>query len=118
MEVAGVANVELRLLGRSHEAPREDRPPPRMEPVDPEAGEFDVQIGAFTDPANAYRLRQRMLQTWPAVHVVRYLDPRSGQLFHRVRVGPLDGSRRADEAKLQLEGEGFEPFIVRHDPNE
>lgn len=115
MERAGVARVELRLLGQAPGPPaggRQDTPPPVMRPVEPESGPFDVQVGAFAVADNAYRLRQRLRRDWPAVHVVRFHE------FYRVRVGPLDGERAAEQAAGRLRRDGYEGWVIRHDPEE
>ena len=113
MEIAGVAPVELRILGSSRKPPaKEGRPKPVLGPVDPEIGQFDVQVGAFKEWSNAYRLRDRLQAAWPRVHVIRYRE------FLRVRVGPFPNEREAREAVPVLQEEGFDPFVVRHDAEE
>ena len=54
-----------------------------------------VQAGAFTDPANAERLRAQLTQArFGPVHIVR--ETRDGRTFHRVRIGPVGSVEESD----------------------
>jgi rare lipoprotein A len=91
--------------------------PVRVEVVsgnDPFGGYFTVQVGAFKDPANAQRLRERMDALYPPAMIQQVaLDEGT---FYRVRVGRILGEqsaqRFADELKVK---EGFHSMVVRLD---
>jgi peptidoglycan lytic transglycosylase len=82
--------------------------------VDPEAGYFTVQVGAFRDPANAQRLRERLGESYSPIFVQQFDSPDG--LYYRVRVGKVSGEDAARQFGEQLRvREGFTPFVVRLD---
>ena len=82
--------------------------------VDVTAGDFTVQVGAFKDPANADRLRDRLSLTYSPVFIQQYDSPDG--LFYRVRVGKISGEQAAQDFGDKLRNaEGFTPFVVRLD---
>jgi rare lipoprotein A len=116
-ERAGVARVELRILGASPKDPkpepeRRSEPPPVLEPVDPDEGPFDVQVGAFSDHDNARRFQRELELSFPRVHLVRFAE------YLRVRVGPYRDRAGAESAQAELLAMGHPGFVTRHDPEE
>jgi len=94
----GTAPVRLEVLGG----------------VDPTAGFFTVQVGAFRDHGNAERLRERLNASYSPIFIQQYDSPDG--LLYRVRVGKTAGEEAARQLSEQLRGrEGFTPFIVRLD---
>jgi rare lipoprotein A len=94
----GTAPVRLEVLGG----------------VDPTAGFFTVQVGAFRDRGNADRLRERLNATYSPIFIQQYDSPDG--LLYRVRVGKIAGEEAARQFSEQLRGrEGFLPFVVRLD---
>lgn len=92
--------------------------PVRLEVITPgidlTAGYFTVQVGAFRDPNNAQRLRDRLSVSYSPIFIQRY-DAPDGTYF-RVRVGKVSGEDAAQRLGEQLHGhEGFTPFVVRLD---
>jgi rare lipoprotein A len=84
--------------------------------VDPTAGFFTVQVGAFRDRANADRLRDRLNASYSPVFIHQYDSP-DGVLY-RVRVGKISGEDSAHQFSDQLhDREGFTPFVTRLDEN-
>jgi rare lipoprotein A len=82
--------------------------------VDPTGGFFTVQVGAFRDPGNAQRLRDRLNLSYSPIFVQQYDSPDG--LYYRVRVGKVSGEDAARQLGEQLRGrEGFTPFVVRLD---
>jgi rare lipoprotein A len=83
-------------------------------PSNPTAGIFGVQIGAFSDEANADRIRDRMLQTYASV-TIQEIDTPNGH-FYRVRVGRYATEDQAEQAAAKLTQDGgFNSFVVRLD---
>ena len=77
------------------------------------AGSFSVQVGAFSERANADRLRAQFTARYP-VYVQEY-DAPAGH-FYRVRVGRATTQREAEQLAGQLSSEsGFPTFVVRLD---
>lgn len=82
--------------------------------VDVTGGFFTVQVGAFRDPGNAQRLRDRLSASYSPIFIQQYDSPDG--LFYRVRVGKVTGEDAARDFGEQLrEREGFTPFVVRLD---
>jgi len=95
----GVAPVRVEVLGN----------------VDPTAGFFTVQVGAFHDHGNAERLRDRLAVSYSPVFIQQYDAPEG--TFYRVRVGKISGEDAARQFGEQLRSrEGFTPFVTRLDP--
>ena len=115
--------VEGRIIDLSMAAAREIDSigpgvvPVRLEilsPVNPTAGFFTVQVGAFRDRGNAERLRERLGAAYSPIFIQNYESPDG--LFYRVRVGRVPGEDAARQFGEQLRShEGFTPFIVRLD---
>jgi len=82
--------------------------------IDPVGGFFTVQVGAFRDPNNAQRLRDRLTLSYSPVFIQQYDGPDG--LYYRVRVGKITGEDAARQFGQRLrEHEGFTPFVVRLD---
>ncbi len=116
--------VENRIIDLSLAAAREiDSVGPGVVPVrveivspgiDPTAGFFTVQVGAFRDPANAERLRERLNASYSPIFIQQYDSPDG--LYYRVRVGRISGEDTARQFGEQLRArEGFTPYVVRLD---
>jgi len=116
--------VENRIIDLSLAAAREiDSVGPGVVPVrvevltsgvDVTGGFFTVQVGAFRDPGNAQRLRDRLNLAYSPIFVQEYDSPDG--TFYRVRVGKVAGEDAARQFGEQLrQREGFTPFVVRLD---
>ncbi len=82
--------------------------------IDPTAGFFTVQVGAFRDRGNAERLRERLNASYSPIFIQPYDSPDG--LFYRVRVGKVPGEGAAQQFGEQLRNrEGFTPMVVRLD---
>jgi rare lipoprotein A len=96
--VAGVVPVRVEVLGG----------------VDPTAGYFTVQVGAFRDRGNAERLRDRLSVSYSPIFIQEYDSPDG--VFYRVRVGRISGEDAAHQFGEQLHGrDGFTSFVTRLD---
>jgi rare lipoprotein A len=94
----GVVHVRLEVLGN----------------VDPTAGYFTIQVGAFRDRANAERLKTRLSEEYSPIFIQQY-DTTDGP-FYRVRVGKISGEDAARQLAGQLHNkEGFTTFVMRLD---
>lgn len=80
-----------------------------VRPVDEEAGEFELQVGAFRDEGNARRLAERLRSEGHGARLTVTLDG-----FTRVRVGPYRSRREAETAIASIAVEEI-PFVVRRD---
>lgn len=79
-----------------------------------DSGSFTVQIGAFSDRANAERLKQRLAAEYKPIFIQDFDSP-TGHFF-RVRVGSASSITAAQNlaAKLRADG-GFNTFVIRLD---
>jgi rare lipoprotein A len=84
----------------------------------PAVSDFTVQVGAFADPANAERLRDRLLARYQPIFIQDY-DAPTGH-FYRVRVGRVPSPDAAQQLAVQLrDSDGFQTFVMRLDqPND
>jgi rare lipoprotein A len=110
LDLARAAAVALDMLGTG-------TAPVRIEllsgPVAP-VGDFTVQIGAFTDRANAERLRDRLLAHYQPI-LIQEDDTPAGHFF-RVRVGRLPTPEAAQQLATQLKSsEGYQTYVMRLD---
>jgi rare lipoprotein A len=99
MVAAGTARVRVEIISGA--------------PI-PSLGKFAVQVGAFSDRANAERLRDQLAATYQPVSIQDFTGP-TGRLF-RVRVGdvPNESAARQLAAKVQSDS-GLHAFVVRLD---
>ncbi|MBI5523665.1 MAG: septal ring lytic transglycosylase RlpA family protein [Desulfarculus sp.] len=95
----GTALVEVKALGyRQMGTGVAGKPAVYVPPPSYDTGTFTVQVGAFTNTANAQRLAAKLRPQWGTVSVVRY--DRGDAVFHRVWVGKVS---RLEEAKALQE---------------
>jgi rare lipoprotein A len=110
LDLARAAAVALDMIGTG-------TAPVRIELLsgpNPAVGDFTVQIGAFTDRANAERLRERLLARYQPIFIQDY-DAPAGH-FYRVRVGQVPSPDAAQQLAAQLkDSDGFQTFVVRLD---
>ncbi|CAO0819875.1 Endolytic peptidoglycan transglycosylase RlpA [Desulfarculales bacterium] len=102
----GTAPVVVRALGyRQMGTGEADRPVVYVPPPSYETGTFTVQVGAFTNPANAQRLAEQLRPRWGKVSVARY--DRGDAVFHRVWVGKVNQLQEAKELETKLRAAGL-----------
>jgi rare lipoprotein A len=82
--------------------------------IDPHAGWFTVQIGAFRERANAEKLRDRLSSSYSSVAIQSFDSPKGS--YYRVHVGKVSGEDAAKKLGQELhEREGVKPLIFRVD---
>jgi rare lipoprotein A len=110
LDLARAAAVSLDMIGTG-------TAPVRIELISgpsPAGGEFTVQVGAFSDRANAERLRDLLLPHYQPIFVQDYDSP-TGH-FYRVRVGRVPSPDAAQQLAVQLRNsDGFQTFVMRLD---
>jgi rare lipoprotein A len=98
---AGIARVRLELISSGGRAPVT-------------AGNFTVQVGAFTVRDNAERLRAQLMVRYGPVFIQDYDAPTG--YFYRVRVGRVPTQQGAEQLAARLRNEQrFSTFVVRLD---
>lgn len=88
-------------------APVQERPAFTPSPA---VGGYFVQVGAYSDPANAQRVRAAVSTAGPVVVDVR--TTASGSELFRVRVGPWASREEADAARQTLYSLGYGESVV------
>lgn len=89
--------------------------PPATGPAQPAAAQqpaWAVQLGAFSSRGKADGLVAKLRARGYSAFVLEYRA--SGQLLHRVRVGPEQDRTRAVEIADRLRNDGFEPVVAPH----
>ncbi|MEQ1491728.1 MAG: septal ring lytic transglycosylase RlpA family protein, partial [Terricaulis sp.] len=76
----------------------------------PAVGTFFVQVGAYSDPVNAQRVRDAVSAAGPVVVDTR--NTASGAELFRVRVGPWASREEADAARQTLSTLGYGESVV------
>jgi len=80
-------------------------------PVSDDADSYILQVGSFRTSADAEQMKARLaLQGFAAlVQTVKVND----ETWHRVRIGPVPGARKADEMRSQLSQAGIESLVMK-----
>ncbi len=72
---------------------------------------YILQVGSFRNPSDAEQMKARLalLGNVAAIQVVTVNDA----TWHRVRIGPVKGARRADEVRRMLQDNGIETLVMK-----
>lgn len=101
MEVV-VPEQELNKKSRPEETPA----------AQADAGDYLLQVGSFRENSDAEQLKARLalLGVTARIQTVTVNDA----TWHRVRVGPVSGARKADEMRRQLASNGIESLVMKN----
>ena len=72
---------------------------------------FILQAGSFRSAADADQMKAQ-LALLGAVANVQTVNV-DGETWHRVRVGPVDGARAADQLRRQLQDNGIDVLVLK-----
>ncbi|MCP3954757.1 MAG: SPOR domain-containing protein, partial [Desulfobacterales bacterium] len=101
------ANVTVTALGsRVTTAQPATSKPARYRPVDWSRGRFTFQVGAFSDPKNAERYKNKLGSLYKNAHIMPYFHPEHGKLYG-VRIGLANSYKQALDYKTALRQKGF-----------
>ena len=80
-------------------------------PADDAAGAYILQVGSFRNAADADQMKARLalLGAQASIQVVTVNDA----TWHRVRIGPVEGARRADEIRRMLQDHDIETLVMK-----
>jgi cell division protein FtsN len=72
---------------------------------------YILQVGSFRSAADAEQMKARLalLGNVATIQVVTV----NGATWHRVRIGPVQGPRRADEVRRVLQDNGIETLVMK-----
>ncbi len=96
----GTAFVKLEVVGVADSTPLDW------------TGVFTVQLGAFKELKNAFRLKEKISLTNPSAHITIY-ETHEGAVFYQVRVGKYKNLEETIQVQTEFESRGFQDtFIV------
>lgn len=104
---AGTAPVHIEALGYRSDT---DATAPYRKPASYDAGDFAIQIGAFTSRENAERLTTRMRKSYGSAGI--QATKVNGSRFFRVRVGSYVSLVKAENARGEFERGGYPGSFV------
>lgn len=84
---------------------------PAPEPGDPSQGPYMLQVGSFRSAEDAEGLRAQVTLLGLSARIQTVTVDNT--TWHRVRVGPFDSARSADEARRRLIDSGHEAMVLR-----
>ncbi len=103
---SGTAKVRVVALARGKQGSSGTEPVLTAPAPDFEKGRFFVQVGAFSDPGNAERLKLKLPFPGETVRLERFTT-REGQTLTRVRIGPYGKEGSANAALAEIADLGF-----------
>jgi rare lipoprotein A len=107
----GTGPVEVVALGKPRPRGSGSSATTAYIPSDYFSGNFTIQVGAFSDRANAEQLLQSLSRTYKNVHISEYFDGRT--TFYRIRVGRTHDLKEAVRYEAHLIRNGFpKAFVV------
>jgi cell division protein FtsN len=75
---------------------------------------YILQVGSFRNPADAEQMKAR-LALLGSVATVQTVTV-NGQTWHRVRIGPFEGARKADEIRRMLADNQIDTLVMKANP--
>ena len=108
----GTARVKVVALGFKEPGTGvAGKPAEYRQPASYQKGEFGVQVGAFGNESNAWRLAARLRVDYPPVKLETF--DRGDMVFHRVLVGKVTDLEQAKELQRKLRAQGFKNAFAR-----
>jgi len=107
---AGTTRVRIEALGYQKDGSDSQGKVTYQPPSSYDIGTFTIQVGAFTNQQNAVLLSERMKQQYGASATQKAVI--NGQTFFKVRAGKFSSLEAAEQARDQMEREGFANCFV------
>lgn len=102
---------EMEVVVPERELSVQAAPQPGTSPAATGNEAFILQAGSFRNAADADQMKAR-LALLGAVANVQTVNV-DGQTWHRVRIGPVDGARDADQLRRQLLDNGIDVLVLK-----
>lgn len=99
---------EMEVVVPDQELSRGDPSGPALDTV---PANYTLQAGSFRSAADAEALKARLALQGIVANV--QLVTVNGETWHRVRIGPVEGARRADEIRRSLQDAGIETLVLK-----
>jgi rare lipoprotein A len=106
----GTAPVEIVALGVPTETRVQGGIQRTLVPGHYDIGDFTVQVGAFRDKENAFRLKDKLARTYKDVHIM--VQEGSDGTLYKVRVARCTTLEQARRYEKMLEGDGYPDAMV------
>ena len=103
----GVGEVKIEYLGRDMRYVKRIEFSPQLD-----TGAVTIQVGSFTERANADRLKEGLDLKYSDVHITTFF--KDNQKFYRVRIGRYDDRNSAYTAASRLANEGYSALIISY----
>ena len=86
--------------------------PQESQPAPSDAASYLLQVGSFREKSDAEQMKARLalLGITARIQTVTVNDA----TWHRVRVGPVSGARRADDMRSRLADNGIESLVMKN----
>jgi rare lipoprotein A len=110
----GTGLVEVRAIspGSPEEPVLAAKPSPPASEFKPVRGDIFIQVGAYSDPANAERMRLKLEAALVGQSVRIEQNSDSGTLLHRVQAGPYRDVEEVDLQEARIAQLGLETYII------
>ncbi len=92
--------------------PEPESPPSRTDTPAEESQRFLLQAGSFRSHADADNLRAQLLLMGMSANIETF-NPRQGETWHRVIVGPYRDHQSMDSVRSQLAANGIDTLMLR-----
>lgn len=101
---------EMEVVVPEQELRRKAEPESSMIPTSTQDS-YILQVGSFRNPADAEKMKARLalLGSKATVQTVTV----NGQTWHRVRIGPYKGARKADEIRRMLADDQIDTLVMK-----
>lgn len=107
----GTAPVEVIALGMPTDSKSTTATSPTYMPIDFYSGNFTIQVGAFSNPDNAKKLKLELSRIYKNAHIVNDLHEKKAPF--KVRVGACSTLEQAVKYETRLIRDGFpDAFII------
>lgn len=101
---------EMEVVVPEQELRRGSSPAETAAITDP--GSYILQVGSFRSAADAEQLKARLALHGQVAEI--QLVTVNDETWHRVRIGPVEGARRADEIRRSLQDNGFDTLVMKN----
>lgn len=104
---------EMEVVVPEQELSRKAAPVPGAAPGNA-MDSYSLQAGSFRSASDAEQMKAQLalLGASATVHTVTV----NGETWHRVRIGPLEGARKADEMRRLLDDNNIDTLIITEKP--
>jgi len=104
---------EMEVVVPEQELSRKAEPAPNTKP-DSIQDSYILQVGSFRNAADAEQMKAR-LALLGSIATVQTVNV-DGQTWHRVRIGPFKGARKADEVRRMLSDNQIDTLVMKANP--